>query len=165
MTALKVWTIIVLDDDTREKVLLLRRSSDKKLLPSLITGIGGKVELEMGEAADIEAAALRELEEETQIRREDIRDLRMRLATIITEDGLTRMLYWMTGVLQKQPESLVATEGMLEWYGKDTLPLAQMTRAAAVAVPFIFDLSDDDMTVYSGAATTKENGDWDLKVI
>lgn len=165
MTALKAWTVIVLEDMAREKVLLLRRSEKKLLLPDLVTGIGGKIEFEIGEAGDIEASALRELEEETEVRREHVQNLQMRLATIITEDGLTRLLYWMTGTLTKEPTSLASTEGVLEWHAKDQLPLSEMTRGAMRAIPFILTLRDDDLHIYSGAAKTDTNGDWEVHFI
>src|ERR1051325_229163 len=69
---LDVRTILLLRHPDGRQVLLLCRSPEKKLFPNLMTGIGGAVELASGEGADLEAAVLRELEEETRIRRDQI---------------------------------------------------------------------------------------------
>ena len=53
-------TALILRHPDGKQVLLLKRNASKKLLPNLITGIGGKVELEGGEGEDLEKCLLRE---------------------------------------------------------------------------------------------------------
>lgn len=48
MTAIDARTILVLHRPAKEEVLLLRRGKNKTLFPGLMTGIGGKVKLELG---------------------------------------------------------------------------------------------------------------------
>src|SRR5687767_8527174 len=82
--ALDVRTVLVLWHPDGQRVLLLRRAKTRKLFPGLITGIGGAVELRDGEGQDLTGACLRELEEETRIAKDDVRDVRLRLSTILT---------------------------------------------------------------------------------
>ena len=152
---LDVRTILVLRHPDRRQVLLLRRSTDKKLFPGLITGIGGAVELKMGEGADLDAAGLRELEEETRIARADISDLRLRLTTVLNRDHAVVLLLWYTGKLSIIPSDLSCTEGELSFFKAKDLPLELMIPTAREAIPFVISLSDDDSKTYSGTYEPK----------
>ena len=152
---LDVRTILVLRHPDGRQVLLLRRSPHKKLFPGLITGIGGAVELNMGEGADLEAAVLRELEEETRIARSDISDLRLRLTTVLNRDSATVLLLWYTGKLSIIPSDLSCTEGELSFFKAQNLPLVSMIPTAKEAIPFVISLSDDDAKTYSGTYEPK----------
>jgi 8-oxo-dGTP diphosphatase len=147
---LDVRTILVLRHPDGRQVLLLHRSTDKKLFPGLITGIGGAVELNMGEGANLEAAVLRELEEETRISRTDISDLRLRLTTVLNRDSATVLLLWYIGKLSLIPSDLSCTEGELSFFKAQDLPLESMIPTAREAIPFVISLSDDDAMTYSG---------------
>lgn len=155
---LDVRTILVLWHPDRRQVLLLRRSPVKKLFPGQITGIGGAVELGMGEGADLEAAALRELEEETRIARDDISDLRLRLATVLNRDYALVVLLWYTAKLLRIPSNLSCTEGDLSFYPARDLPLDLMIPTAREAIPFVISLGDDDQRTYSGVYEGKTLG-------
>ena len=152
---LDVRTILVLRHPDRRQVLLLRRSTDKKLFPGLITGIGGAVELKIGEGADLDAAVLRELEEETRIARADISDLRLRLTTVHNRDHAVVLLLWYTGKLSIIPSDLSCTEGGLSFFKAKDLPLELMIPTAREAIPFVISLSDDDSKTYSGTYEPK----------
>src|SRR3954471_9784810 len=106
---LDVRTVLVLWHPNGRQVLLLRRSAEKKLFANLITGIGGSVELAMGEGGDLEAAVIREMEEETRIRRGDIADLRLRLSSILSREGRVVVLLWYTARLRDVPSDLSCT--------------------------------------------------------
>jgi 8-oxo-dGTP diphosphatase len=155
---LDVRTILVLWHPDLRQVLLLRRSSHKKLFPNLITGIGGAVELTAGEGADLEASVLRELEEETQVTRRQIDDLRLRLTTILSRDNSQVILHWYTARLMQAPPSLSCTEGELGFFPPQDLPLQSMVPTAAEAIPFILSLAHDDHTSYSGIYQGKNSG-------
>ena len=142
--------ILILRHPDRRQILLLRRSTDKKLFPGLITGIGGAVELKMGEGSDLEAAVLRELEEETRIARTDISDLRLRLTIVLNRDSAMVLLLWYTGKLSIIPSDLSCTEGELSFFKAQDLPLESMIPTAREAIPFVISLSDDDAKTYSG---------------
>src|SRR2546421_2695634 len=152
---LDVRTILVLRHPDRRQVLLLRRSTDNKVFPGLITGIGGALELEIGEGADLDAAVLRELEEETRIARADISDLRLRLTTVLNRDHAVVLLLWYTGKLSIIPSDLSCTEGELSFFKAKDLPLELMIPTARKAIPFVISLSDDDSKTYSGTYEPK----------
>ncbi len=147
---LDVRTAIVLYHPTAAAILLLRRSPTKKLFPNLITGIGGKVELDQGEGNDLAAAALREFGEETTIPPTLIANLRLRLSTILTRGDLQVILLWFTGRLTALPTDLSCTEGELEFHPLNDLPIAAMIPTASQSIPFILSLPDADTTVYNG---------------
>lgn len=147
---LDVRTALVLRHPTEPAVLLLRRSATKKLFPNLITGIGGKVELTAGEGDDLIAAAWREFQEETMIPASLVADVRLRLSTIISRDDQQVLLLWLTGHLRHLPPDLSCTEGQLEFYAINHLPVDAMIPTARQAIPFILALADDDPIVYNG---------------
>src|SRR5262245_14025502 len=120
---LDVRTVLVLEHPDRHRVLLLRRSPDKRLFPGLITGIGGRVELDRREAQDLELALWREINEELGTSAEQIQRLRLRLTTLLTRGDQQVILLWFTGMLRQVPASLNCSEGTLEFFQKDNLPL------------------------------------------
>ena len=147
---LDVRTILILRHPDRRQVLLLRRSPHKKLFPGLITGIGGGVELRKGEGEDLEAAVLRELEEETRIHRNVISGLRLRLASVLSRDSGQVVLLWYTARLERIPQDLACTEGELGFCLADDLPLELMVPTAREAIPFVISIPDEDIMTYSG---------------
>ena len=155
---LDVRTILILRHPDRRQVLLLRRSPHKKLFPNLITGIGGAVELKLGEATDLDAAVLRELEEETQIARTEVNDLRLRLTSVLSRDCTQVVLLWYTAKLSIFPSDLSCTEGELRFYPAQDLPLDLMIPTAREAIPFVVSLAEDDQRIYSGVYEPKSFG-------
>jgi 8-oxo-dGTP pyrophosphatase MutT (NUDIX family) len=155
---LDVRTILVLWHPDRRQVLLLRRSPDKKLFPNLLTGIGGAVELKRGEGEDLEESVLRELEEETAIRRGDISDLRLRLMSALSRDGRQVVLLWYTARLRQVLTDLSCTEGTLSFFHAQDLPGELMVPTAREAIAFVISLADDDATTYSGIYEGKNFG-------
>ncbi len=147
---LDVRTILVLWHPDGRRVLLLRRSESKKLFPGLMTGIGGAVELGRGEGEDLEGAVLRELEEETRIRREEITRPRLRLSTMLSRGEEQVVLLWFTARLLKVPEDLACEEGVLRFYHAKDLPLEAMVPTARDAIAFVTSLAEDDPVTYSG---------------
>jgi 8-oxo-dGTP pyrophosphatase MutT (NUDIX family) len=137
--------------DQSGRLLLLRRSPDKKLLPNLITGIGGKVELQEREGENIEESLKRELREEVpQIDISTISNFRLRLTTHQSRGDHVVVLFWYTGTLETDIADLSCTEGQLIWCDPTDLPVAEMTPAARDVIPFIALLSPDDMKLYDG---------------
>ena len=151
MPKLDARTIVLLYNPDQTQVLLLRRSPEKALWPNLITGIGGKVELILGEASDIRASLLREVAEEVpQLAVEDIANLHLRLVSHYSSIDEIVVLSWYTGQLLKDLPNLTCSEGVLEWAAIGKLPLPEMIPRAAVSIPFIMSLSHDDLMVYDG---------------
>jgi 8-oxo-dGTP pyrophosphatase MutT (NUDIX family) len=147
---LGVFTAIVLRHPHEDAVLLLRRSQSKRRFPDLITGIGGQVELALGEGEDLGASMLREFQEETNIALDTVADIHCRLSTIITRGDLQVLLLWFTGRLMSMPDDLSCTEGELEFFDIGALPSEQMIPTARRAVPFILALPEDDPRIYNG---------------
>jgi|SRR6267142_6522143 len=143
-------TVLILRHPDRRQVLLLRRAPSKKLFPNQITGIGGAVELKLGEGNDLEAAILRELEEETQIRREQISPPQLRLSTVLSRDDMQVVLFWYTSNFLRVPSDLACSEGELAFYDARKLPLEEMVPTARASIPFILSLPDDDLSAYNG---------------
>nr|HPL28990.1 NUDIX domain-containing protein [Anaerolineae bacterium] len=108
---LAAYTVVMLQHDGR--YLLLRRAESKRFAPGRWTGIGGKVERD--ELGDLQAAALRELAEESGIAAHDVSHFVLRRALLLARPGgsLTLLLYY-TGTLV----ALVlppCPEGTLAW--------------------------------------------------
>ena len=144
-------TALILRHPDGKQVLLLKRNASKKLLPNLITGIGGKVELEGGEGEDLEKCLLREFVEETKIDINIISGIQLRLSTIISRENQQVILLWFTGQLNEAPNDLTCNEGDLNFYDIDNLPLEKFTATASKAIPFI--LSHQDDKIYNGIFT------------
>jgi 8-oxo-dGTP pyrophosphatase MutT (NUDIX family) len=135
---------LVLWHPNQRKVLLLKRAAFKKLFPGLITGIGGKLELEKGEGEDLGNAWRREFFEETNIEERLLADVKLKLSTLIYRDGEQFLLLWYTGKLTEVPADLSCTEGELGFFDADSLPLAEFTPTAREAIPFTLQHSADD---------------------
>ena len=134
---------LILRHPSENKVLLLKRGSFKKLLPNLITGIGGKIELEKGEGEDLEKALLREFVEETQIDLNIVTDIKLRLTTSFFRDGIQWSIFWYTGQLTELPQDLSCNEGELSFYDVGSLPVKEFTPPASEAIPYILNVQDD----------------------
>ena len=147
---LDVRTICVLKDHGG-RLLLLKRSASKKLFPSLITGIGGKVELESGEGRDLAGSLFRELEEEVpQITKENISDLRLRLITHESRADEIVVLCWFTSLLNEPVTDMRCTEGELVWRSPNELDFSEMIPTAGPSIRFLTTLANDDIRIYDG---------------
>jgi len=107
------YTVIFLgDSDPPSRLLLLRRSLNKKFAPNWYTGIGGKVEL--GE--DPLSGAKRELNEETGISEASL----VEFSRVLVNGNGPRILFYFFGVTDMGAPP-PCTEGMLEWCDVDCL--------------------------------------------
>ena len=143
-------TVMLLHHPNREEVLLLKRDANKRLFPNLMTGIGGKVELDRGEGDDLEMAMWREFEEETNIDRRSVIDTRLQLTTTLVRDNMIVTLLWFIGHLITIPKDLSCTEGTLIFIDRHDLPKTKMVPTAYQAISFMLSLPDDDQTQYVG---------------
>ena len=130
-------------------LLLLERSMDKKLFPGLWTGVGGALEFVDGQLESVEQGALREIREETGLEAEEITDLRLRLVTPRVEDGYVTIISWLTGLVyaKRTPN---CPEGTLHWIDRSELSNRPFIPSAAVVIPWLVQLPDEDMKVYEG---------------
>lgn len=140
----------IVASDPNSTVWLLRRSPSKKLLPGLITGIGGKVELTEGGADDLVAAANREWREEVPQLDGLLNNVRLRLVTHDTRGEVIFILLWFTAELSTVPTDMTCSEGELVSVKRNELPVDKMTPAARHAIPFVLRLQPDDNSVHDG---------------
>ena len=149
----RLYAGLVLTDESHRNALLLKRSDDKKFLPELYSGIGGK--LEPGETP--EQCIQREIREEVpQIKWDLVTNIRQRLVLDDTTDThpLPHRLHWFTGTLpQALKEALTdfaSDEGLLEWHKVTSLPLplGRMTAPAHAAIPYVLGLAATDATLH-----------------
>ena len=153
---LDVRTTVVLFNAGR--LLLLHRAPWKRILPNLWTGIGGKVE--HGESDDLLAAARRELFEETDLRAEEVGELRLRRTLTLYRPnlGVVTLLYF-TG--QARTERVPAcNEGTLAWVHPEELPTLPIIPNTARVLPYLIDDErTDDTVVHCGVASYTADGE------
>ena len=148
-TKIELYTAVILKDPKTGKIALLKRANTKKLFPNLVTGIGGKVELDHGEGNDLEGSLLRELAEEVSLRPTDINNLRLRLvSTLVRADSIMNLL-WLTATLNQSHREFHCTEGTISFCDPDQLDTTHFTPTAKKTIPFICGLSEDDKKVYT----------------
>lgn len=95
-----------------DAVLLLERSRTARFAPGRWTGVGGRVELD--ELNEVEAAALREIREETGLKASDLRDLRVRLILTLPEAGGISVLVFCAAETDRAGVR-PCDEGALQW--------------------------------------------------
>lgn len=106
-----------------EKVLMLKRSADRKIAPGLWTGIGGHLEPE--EINDLELSCIREIYEETGIKKEDITELKLKYILLRLKGTEIREQFIYFGTTMKQ-EIIDTEEGKLHWVNIETIHSLEM---------------------------------------
>jgi len=141
--ALAAYTVVVLSHEKR--YLLLRRAETKRFAPGMWTGVGGLVE--SSEFTDLQAAALRELFEETGIVVNDISNLVLRRVLLHArpKSPLTLLLYF-TGLLGSPSTLPECTEGTLAWISRDQLAELKFIENAQLVIPLLISDLERDLT-------------------
>lgn len=141
--SISIFTLIFLINS--DDVLLLHRAPSKRLWPNRWTGVGGHVE--QNETGDLEASALREVQEETGLAPADISDFALRLTAMRRDpNGDAVVLACCTGTASKR-DLIDCSEGSLVWmpraqvYEPDLLPIARL------ALPYLLRWHDAGVTV------------------
>lgn len=106
-----------------DKVLMLKRATDRKIAPGLWTGIGGHLEPE--EINDPKRACIREIYEETGIVQEEIRELKLKYILLRLKGTEVREQFVFFGETTKQ-EVIDTVEGSLYWVNIDTIHTLDM---------------------------------------
>ena len=119
----------------RGRVLLLERSQHKRFAPGLWTGVGGRVQ--SSEMADLEVAALREVQEETGLSPRQIGRLTLRVVETRLEGIDIATIFFYEGETDEASVGLTSVgpteEGTLHWMDPkqlDDVPLIPNARRA-----------------------------------
>lgn len=145
---LRLMTAMYIERDG--KMLLLYRVGSRVVAPSWC-GIGGHFEPD--EISDARECVLRELEEETQIRREDLVNLRLKYITLRLKNGEVRHNYYFFASLREGVDpSLTCNEGALAWVDEADMDALNMPYTAkAVLLHYLHGGRGDDC-LYGGIA-------------
>ena len=131
---LRAYVTILLVDEKKENVLLLKRAANKSFAPNLITGVGGTVELEEGEAQDMWKTVERELEEEVGIKHSEVRDWYATLRFMREDEHGTHIITNVVGTWEGEPPA--SDDGVLAWYPINTLPVDELVPSQKHGIPF-----------------------------
>lgn len=157
--ALEAYSMVLLCHGDR--YLLLRRAETKRFAPGRWTGLGGR--LEESEFADLRAAALREVREETGIAAAEIADFTLRRVLLQARPGesLTVLLYF-TGT-RVDPILPPSSEGTLNWVAAGELDRLDIIENTRLVIPLLIeDVRRDpagNEPVRVGAAHFRQDGE------
>ncbi|MDD9269848.1 NUDIX domain-containing protein [Paenibacillus sp. GCM10023248] len=102
--------------NSRDELLMMKRSMTRTLSPGLWAAIGGH--LEPGELNNPRAACLREIYEETGIEHDEIRDLHMRYILLRLNGLEIRQQFFYIGHTDINPR-ITTAEGDLHWVPRE----------------------------------------------
>ncbi|WP_438444307.1 NUDIX domain-containing protein [Gorillibacterium sp. sgz5001074] len=135
-------------------MLMMKRSPNRTLSPGMWAGVGGH--LEPSELGDPRAACLREVEEETGLRPEEIRDLELKYILLRLNGTDLRQQFVYTGRTDRR-DVATTEEGELHWIPKEEILNRDL--------PFVFRsllahwLSEEPSdAVWMGTATLEDAG-------
>lgn len=132
------------------QMLLLWRVGSRVVAPSWC-GIGGHMEAQ--ELRDAQAAALRELREETGLLPTDLEGLSMRYVTLRLKNGEVRLNYYFFAQLREDVEPRIpCNEGMLQWHDEKAVNGLSMPFTAQAVVAHYLQEGRFNHTLYAGVA-------------
>ena len=140
-----------------DKVLLLYRMGSKVVADSYTGTAGGH--FEEGELNDARACILRELDEETGMKEENLKNLAMRYVTLRLKNNEIRQNYYFFAEMKEEDEQINATrkiesnEGKLQWVQERDLLKLEMPFTAKEVIRHYLDTGKDSGAVYGGVAT------------
>lgn len=142
-------TAFLFNDD---KILLMKRSAERKLAPGLWAGVGGHIEPE--EMNNPELACTREIYEETGIERENLYDLELRYILLRQKGTEVREDFIYFGKTVKQ-ELEQTEEGELHWIESDLVKTLEMPMIIYEMLNHYFQIGINNDEKYIGILTTK----------
>ena len=102
--------------NSKDELLMMKRSLTRKLSPGLWAAVGGH--LEPQELNNPRTACLREVWEETGIEHDEIHDLRMQYVLLRLNGQEIRQQFFYVGATDVNPR-IVTSEGELHWIHRD----------------------------------------------
>ena len=146
-------TTIFLESDG--KILLLFREGGRVANNLWVGSAGGH--MEPWELNDAAACALRELEEELGITREEITDMKLRYLTTSYVNGEIRLNYYFFANLKDgEKRNLSSNEGKLRWFAPTEIPELNMAFTARFVMEHYFKTGQYTDEIYGGVAN-REN--------
>lgn len=138
----------------QDKMLLLYRVGSRVVEPSWC-GIGGH--FEESELNNPAACVLRELEEETPIKRDMLENLTFKYVTLRLKKGEIRQNYYYFASLKDdvRPE-LISNEGTLRWVPLDEVMDKEMPLTAKFMLKHYLETGRFDHKLYSGTTLEEE---------
>ncbi|MCM1189248.1 MAG: NUDIX domain-containing protein [bacterium] len=135
------------------EMLLLYRIGSKVIADSFTASAGGHFEKE--ELNNARACVLRELQEETGLCEEDIRNLSLRYVTLRLKNGEIRQNYYFFADVADRSKAMTSTEGRLKWFQMEELPdvMSEMPFTARYVVKHYLEIGKKTDVLYAGAAT------------
>lgn len=139
-----------------DKILMMKRSADRKLAPGVWTGIGGHVEPE--EMNNPEKACIREIYEETGIESNELIDLTLRYILLRQKDNEIREQFVYFGRTTKS-ELGQTEEGELYWLDIELINTLEMPKIIEEMLDHYFreGIKTDDK--YLGILTTNSDNE------
>lgn len=126
-------------------VLLMERGMHKRVFPGRYNGIGGHVE--RGEDALV--GALREIEEETGLRPEDLTDIRLRGVTMVDSgEQIGVMLFVFSMRAKRRDVPKHNEEGALHWVPLDQVLTLPVVEDVPPVLRRLFGPQASDLTYY-----------------
>ncbi|OPJ56638.1 NUDIX domain-containing protein [Clostridium oryzae] len=134
-----------------EKILFLYRIGSRVVNNSYVGSAGGHFEQE--ELNDAKSCVLRELNEETGLSKEDIKDLALRYVTLRLKDNEIRQNYYFFADLIDIDKEISSNEGRLEWVDCKNVSSLDMPFTAKYVIEHFLKVGRNTACLYSGIAT------------
>ena len=126
-----------------DDILLMKRSSNRRVFPNKYNGIGGHIERD----EDPFNGAVREIKEETGL---DVHDVKLRAIHNIDagyESGI--LLFVFTAISDKREFVADETEGTLHWINRDQLMSIDLVEDVPIILERILHMSDDTPPLFA----------------
>ncbi len=136
--------------DENDKVLLLYRIGSKVIKDSYIGTAGGH--FEESEINDAKRCILRELEEETNLKQNDIDGIQLRYVTLRLKNEEIRQNYYFFAKLKKQNDMINSNEGILKWFNTEELKDISMPHTAKYVIEHYIKEGRYNDKLYAGIA-------------
>lgn len=139
-----------------DKVLLIKRVGSSLFSKPIWCGIGGH--FEEGELNKPHECCLRELYEETNIKRDDLGNLNLKYITLRRKNDEIRQQYIFFAELKNENISLpLCDEGELHWIRTDDIFTLPMSITNEKCLRHYFEHGKHDGFVYNAAVSTENN--------